>query len=198
MQIQFKNLRGREAKNHIDVLANLRIQIFYDWPYLYQGSLAYETEYLKTYFNSQNSFVCLAIDGNQIVGAATAIWLPEAEPAFQQPFAFKKMDLAGVCYYGESVLLPDYRGYGIGRKFMNAREGFARSLPGVTTCAFCAVVRPENHPLKPKDYKPLDEFWQSCGFVKQPDMITEYAWSDRGEKSETKKPMQFWLKKLEI
>ena len=39
-----------------------------------------------------------------------------------------------------------------------AREAHAASL-GLDICAFCAVLRPDRHPLKPAGYVPLDTFW---------------------------------------
>ena len=59
-------------------------------------------------------------------------------------------DVARVYYYGESVLLPGWRGRGIGVAFFAAREARAREL-GFKVGTFCAVVRPDNHPLRPAD-----------------------------------------------
>src|SRR6187401_3110383 len=126
--MKYLELRAGEAMPHADQIAALRIKIFADWPYLYDGELNYERGYLRNYFSAKNSFIILAINGSEVVGASTAIWLPEAETAFQNPFVAAKINPESVCYYGESVLLPEFRGQGVGHKFMHAREKFARSL----------------------------------------------------------------------
>ena len=40
------------------------------------------------------------------------------------------------------------------------------ALGGFTHCAFCAVVRPPDHPLRPAGYVPLDAFWTARGYAK--------------------------------
>lgn len=195
--ILYTELRGQEALEYLEPLARLRISVFREWPYLYDGDMAYETKYLKTYFSSPNSFIVLARnDKDQIVGASTAIWLNDADPQFQKPFQEKNYDLEKICYYGESVLEKEYRGQGIGKEFMKRRENFARSFPQVRHAAFCAVLRPEHHPLKNRDYRPLDGFWESQGFQMIPDLQAEYVWKDLGDEKETPKLLQFWLKDL--
>lgn len=190
------SLRGQQALPYVDQLAAVRTKVFSDFPYLYQGDLDYERKYLNTYFSSEKSFIVLVLDGKQVVGASTAIWLPQAEQAFQKPFIERGINPDEVCYYGESVLLADYRGRKLGQEFMNRREQFARSLPGVRTAAFCAVVRPKDHPRRPSDYRPLDEFWRKIGFEPVPGMVAYFPWKDHDDKTETDKPLQFWLKSL--
>lgn len=195
-ELKFVELKSAQAMSYAEAIAALRIKVFAEWPYLYEGDLDYELKYLDIYFKSEHSFVVLAMDGDKVVGASTAIWLPDAEEAFQKPFVELGIDPKTVCYFGESVLLGEYRGRGAGKKFMQAREMFARSLPNVKIVAFCAVVRDENHPRKPKDYRPLGEFWQTMGFTQRAGMIARFPWKDLGDLNETEKELQFWLKDL--
>lgn len=198
--IRYLEARGPEAFNYLEALANLRMQVFKDFPYLYDGDLEYEKNYLKTYFATHNSFVVLAIDSSRndlIIGASTAILLPEAEPAFRQPFLESGIDENQVCYFGESVLLANYRGLGIGKEFMNARLRFAQSK-GMKKAAFCAVQRQAEHPLKPSDYRPLNDFWIKIGFQIAPALSAEYDWKDIDQKQTTTKKMQFWIKDIEF
>ncbi len=193
---ELREVRGPEARNYLDGLAGLRIRVFRDFPYLYEGDLSYERRYLETYFSCPDSFVALCFSQEHLVGASTAIPLISEERSFQQPFIDAGINPSEICYYGESVLLPELRGKGIGRAFMQARERYARSLPGVTHASFCAVVRPENHPGKPTAYSPLDSFWESEGFSKVPGLTAEYSWKDTGHTAESPKLMQFWKKVL--
>lgn len=185
-------VRGGEAERFVDGLASLRIRVFRDFPYLYDGDMNYERRYLRTYFSSPRSFVALCHRDGELVGASTAIPLGDEEEGFQRPFRERGIAPESVCYYGESVLLPELRGQGIGRAFMRARERYARSLPGVTHAAFCAVVRAH----APAGYRPLDPFWEATGFRKVPGLVTRYAWKDVGDSAETDKQMQFWMKSL--
>ncbi len=195
-KINYIEAGGQKLKDHLDTMAQLRIAVFNEWPYLYEGSLNYEKSYLQTYVKSRHSFVLLAHEDGKVIGATTAILAADEEDAFQAAFVQQGLAPQTICYFGESILLPEYRGLGIGKEFMTRRLAFARSLPGVRYASFCAVMRPEDHPLRPSNYKPLNTFWQQMGFHPVQGMQTEYSWLDKGEKVETKKVMQFWLQEL--
>lgn len=194
--LKFYRLNGTEARRHIQGLAELRLKVFSDFPYLYEGSLEYEKNYLETYFKAKNSFIFLVEDQERIVGATTGILASEEEESFRKPFRDHGLLPETVFYFGESILLDQYRGQGLGKKFFKEREQFARTLPRVQFLSFCAVERALIHPLRPKDYRPLDVFWESMGFKKEIGLETEYEWKDIDETSPSKKKMQFWLKRL--
>ncbi|MGF1485454.1 MAG: GNAT family N-acetyltransferase [Opitutales bacterium] len=188
-------LPGPEAARHLDALAQLRIAVFREWPYLYDGALDYERAYLDAYFRCENACVAIALAGEQLVGASTALPLSEAEAAFRAPFEATGESIGDVFYFGESILLPNFRGRGTGARFMEAREVHARALDFLRA-AFCGVQRPVNHPLRPKNERPLDAFWQRCGFQPRPDLVCHVPWKDIDQPGETEKPLQFWLKEL--
>ncbi|WP_331280503.1 GNAT family N-acetyltransferase [Halomonas sp. BC04] len=129
------------------------------------------------------------------MGASTGMPLAADMAEFRAPFERAGFDIDSVFYYGESVLLPSYRGRGIGKAFMQARERHAGER-GFSTVAFCAVERPDDHPLKPEGYVPLHGFWRSRGYERHPALATTFHWKDIGEPEETDKPMVFWLKSL--
>lgn len=179
---------------HIADLARLRIEVFRAFPYLYEGSEDYEASYLATYAKSPESLFVLAMDGPRIVGASTGVPMPDASDVFPTPFVQAGIDPVKVFYFGESVLLSTYRGRGLGVRFFEEREAYARRLGRFDWCAFCAVERSADHPLRPTDYVPLDDFWRKRAYVHRSDLRTMLAWQDIGEENETEKPMSFWLK----
>ena len=191
--IHLQHLSGDTVRGRLDALADLRIRVFRDFPYLYDGDVGYEREYLEKYASSASSVFVLALDGDQVVGAATGLPLVDADPAFQRPFEAAGMAVESIFYFGESVLDSAYRGQGLGHRFFDGRERFAADQ-GYATTAFCAVVRPDDHPLRPPGYRPLDAFWRARGYAPAPGMQTMYRWRDLGEKHETEKTMQFWLR----
>lgn len=189
-------LQGAVIAPHIDDLARLRLTVFREFPYLYDGSLEYEARYLATYAESPESLFVLAQDGERVVGASTGLPMADETEEFQRPFREKGWDPQRVFYFGESVLLPEYRGSGLGVRFFAEREAYARRLGRFDHCAFCAVERPADHPRRPPGYQPLNEFWARRGYRHHPELRTEYHWRDLDEQSESAKPMSFWLKEL--
>lgn len=178
----------------IPELANLRITVFHDFPYLYEGSLEYEKNYLKIYTESLESVVVAAFDGDVLVGAATALPLRDEADYVKKPFLEAGLDIDSIYYFGESVLLKEYRGRGLGHQFFDGREAAAMKFGYTMTC-FCGVERSFNHPLKPEDYSSLDEFWKKRGYDKHSELKSEFSWTDIGDTHETKKPMIYWMKK---
>lgn len=180
----------------ISELARLRIQVFRDYPYLYDGSMDYEMQYLQTHLNAPQSIVVVAFDGDQVVGASTALPMAAETENIKEPWLAKGFDVDKIFYFGESVLLNTYRSQGIGVAFFEHREKWARQCGQFDILTFCGVVRPDKHPLKPDNYVPLDNFWTKRGFVKTPDIVCRIAWKDIDQEHETEKPLHFWMKYL--
>lgn len=196
MSLSFEVLRGGSIRSAIAEVARLRIAVFRDWPYLYDGDLAYEERYLEAMAASPDGIVVLARSEGRIVGASTGLPLAHADPAFGKALSGQPVPRDRIFYCAESVLLADHRGGGAGRRFFAEREHHARAL-GLTHSAFCGVVRPGDHPARPAGYVPLDAFWRRLGYAPVDGAVAHYAWTDLGDAAgETDKPLQFWMKAL--
>lgn len=195
--IRFERLSGEALERSLPDLARLRMEVFRDFPYLYEGSLAYEQDYLRTYAETPGSVVIGALDGERLVGAATALPLVAEPEELRAPVARAGLDVARVFYFGESVLQKAWRGRGIGVAFFREREAWARLQGGFTHACFCAVVRAANDPRRPQAYVPLDGFWGRRGFRRLEGAVGSMSWRDVGEAGETSKPMQFWVRRLD-
>lgn len=183
---------GKGIERHLASLAELRIQIFRDYPYLYDGTVDYEMKYLARYVESKKSIAVLVKDGDRIVGASTAMPLEDEMDDFKAPFKSSGIDISDVYYLAESVLLPEYRGRGFGHRFFDFRESHAQVLRYPIT-AFCAVERGLDDSRKPVGYRTLEEFWKERGYRKSP-LTTTFNWKEIGEQEESPKKMVFWLK----
>lgn len=195
--LNIKRFAGPDIQTYIPVLAALRIQVFHDYPYLYEdeNSPLYEEKYLATYTQCTDSVLILVFDEEKVVGASTAMPLKDEMEVIKAPFLSSDYDLNSIFYCGESVLLPAYRGQKIGQTFFAEREQAAREK-GYQTMAFCAVERPEHHPKRPKNWHPLDTFWQKLGYEKHPELKAFLSWKEIGDNQESVKPMTFWLKHM--
>lgn len=195
MTLLVKSFSGSDATAYFDDLARLRITVFREFPYLYDGSLDYERTYLSTYSRSQGSVFVLAFDDGAVVGAATGTPMETETDEVKAPFLASGRNPQEFFYFGESVLLPRYRGQGIGLAFFEARERQARQL-ALPNCTFCAVERPQDHPRRPADFVPLTRFWQKRGYTHHPELCTTFFWRDLDEDHESPKPLSFWIKSI--
>lgn len=196
MSLTIEALTGESIISALPAVARLRIEIFREFPYLYEGTIDYEERYLEALARADRAVVVAARDVEAIVGAATAMPLRDEHEAFRRPFEEKGYDLGSIFYFAESVLKPEYRGGGLGHAFFDVREAHARSFGGYTHAAFCGVVRPDGHPLRPPHYRPLDRFWRKRGYEAVPGLVAFYSWTDIGEAQESEKPMQFWMRRI--
>jgi len=192
--IRIERCSGAALEQYIPELARLRIEVFRDFPYLYDGDYDYEKKYLQTYIDTPESVIVLALDDDNVVGASTALPMKYETEPLKQPFIEHGYNLDEVFYCSESVLNKDYRGLGLGVRFFQQREAHAADLGGFKFITFCCVERPLDHPRRPANYVPLDKFWNKRGYFKHPELKTTYTWKDLDELEETPKPMTFWLK----
>lgn len=194
LSVEIRSLTKSEAESRILEIAGLRIKVFRDFPYIYDGSIEYEVKYLGRYLKAQNAkFIGAFSEFNELIGVATCLPLNEEDDYVKSPFIKAGFKPEEVFYFGESVLLSEYRGQGLGHKFFDEREKAAREHDSKFT-SFCAVNRPANHPLKPNNYRSLDEFWKSRGYEKQNQLISFFEWKDLDQSSETEKEMIYWMR----
>lgn len=194
--IRTQRLVGQALAARLDDLARLRIRVFRDWPYLYEGDPDYERRYLETYARDADAVIVAALADDRAVGVATGVPLTGAPDSVQAPFRAGGLPVETFYYFGESVLLPEWRGQGIGVAFFAEREAHARALGRFTHAAFCGVVRDLADPRRPPDHVPLDDFWRKRGYRPLEGARCFFSWREIGQAQESEKPMQFWIKAL--
>jgi GNAT superfamily N-acetyltransferase len=191
-----ETLTGAALTPVLPDVARLRTVVFRTWPYLYDGDGDYESDYLHRYAERPGAAVVVARAGDAVVGVSTCVPLAQEPANVTAPFAARGWDLGRFFYYGESVLLPEWRGRGIGVAFFAAREAHARAASDAAFACFCAVRRPDDHPARPPGHVPLDAFWRSRGFTPYPDLVCHMRWREVGGAEEVDNTLSFWLKSL--
>lgn len=176
-------------------LATLRMTVFRAWPYLYNGSPDYEAAYMEEFLSAEDAIVIVARIGDIPVGMATASPMATQSDAIKTPFLAAGVDIGKIHYFGESVLLPQFRGEGIGHRFFDEREAAARAA-GTERTAFCAVVREESDPRRPVAARDLKDFWHKRGYREEPQYDTQMSWRDVGESDEIEHLMRFWIRQF--
>jgi len=195
--MEVRALSGSEIAAHLADLAALRIAVFAEYPYLYDGDAAYEAAYIEEFAAAPDAALIAAFakddGGDRVVGAATASPLWAQKPAIRAPFEERGIDTNRLFYFGESVLLPEYRGRGLGHAFFDAREAAARE-GGASAACFAAVIREGDHADRPAGFRPLDEFWRKRGYEQVPGLVSELSWKQHGEEEERLNRLQYWMR----
>ena len=188
--------KGLEIESVFKDLATLRISVFHAYPYLYEGTLDYEMEYLKIYSRSARSLLFAVYHRDKMVGATTCIPLTDETDEVRKPFEDAGFDVDKIFYFGESILLKEYRGLGLGHRFFDERETHAASFGTFETACFCSVDRGNNHPARPRDYHSNNAFWIKRGYVENTSLQTIMQWRDIGDEEPSSKKMIFWQRDL--
>jgi GNAT superfamily N-acetyltransferase len=195
MEITEQLLTGAVIADALDDLATLRLDIFPEYPYLYQGRREDELAYLGVYAEAPDACVILAYDGNSVVGAATGMPLIHEDARMIDAFNGTSVPLNEVYYVGELLFRPAYRNCGLGRKLLDRLESHIRSLGRYRRLTCATVERPDNHPLRPPDYIPITRFLARTGFARLSGVTTNFVWREiDGVKRDHQ--MQFWSKEL--
>lgn len=194
--IRIEVFTGPQARAYFSQIANMRITLFSEYPYLYQGDINSEQAYLETYFCSANASILLVCDGDKIVGYSSSIPLIEEEDALKKPFIDRCLDLNDYLYIGEVMLCPEYRHKGITEKFFAYHENKARQA-GYKKVVFMTVERSDNHANKPSVYQGLDPVWRHFGYEKS-DILVYFKWKQIDTRQETLNSLAIWQKTIVI
>jgi GNAT superfamily N-acetyltransferase len=194
--VTIKAFSGKAAKQYFPQIADIRINLFREYPYLYDGSYEYEREYLDTYFESPKSKILLVLEGDKVVGFSNSIPLSEELEEIQAPFIQQGEDLGAYLYIGEVMLYPKYRGKGLLRKFLDYHHARAKQL-GYSQLTFMTVNRDDNHPSRPQHYQPLEPLWEHFGYKREKDMQITLPWKQIDTHKEESNYLAIWVKQTD-
>ncbi|HLB52190.1 MAG TPA: GNAT family N-acetyltransferase [Chlamydiales bacterium] len=194
--MEFQVVTGNLFKQYINTVANLRMSIFKEYPYLYDGSMTYEAEYLKSYAVSKNSILIIVKDKEKIVGAITGIPLMETDEMFRIPFVKHHFPVRSIFYLGEILLLKEYRGKGIGYKMYKMFEDLVRKNKQYEKIAIAEVLRDKNDPRKPENYVSVHKLWERLGYIEHSEMIMQAPYKEIGGAGKVPHSLIFSFKDL--
>ena len=194
--ICIREFTGTHIRPYLSSIARLSTEVFREYPYLCDTHEKWELEFLQKYAESDEAIAVIVFDGSMIVGASTGIPLQEENESYLKPFKQQGIDYKRFFHFGESLLLQPYRRRGIGHHFFDIREEFVKRNGIYTAACFCSIDKPESDPMRPVDFRPLDDFWRKRGYVHHKDLTCTLSWKELGEEIPSPKELSFWTKEL--
>lgn len=194
--MEIKIIKKENHKKYIDAIAHLRITIFKEFPYLYEGDLKYEQDYLKKFIDTPDSLICIAFEDEKPIGALTALPLKNEEPSIRQAFEKQGLSIEKTYYFSEILILPEYRLLGLGYMMYRLSENLVLQKNKYKQLSFAAIEREENHPKKPENYASPYSFFKRIGYTQNRELVCHIAWKEIGETEATPKALIFWTKEI--
>ena len=197
--MEIKTHTGTAILPYIEVLANWRIEFFKVFPYLYDGTLAYEQGYISGYAEGKDAMLVTVHEDNEVVAIASGIALLSEHDIV----ADATSQLAGLvninttAYLGEIIIQPAFRGKGLSKQIIATLERFYKNLGYSHTC-FLTVIR-EKPPMEPVGYVDPQAFWGPQGYIKT-NITTIFNWptiQPEGQVIDAENELVYWVKTLD-
>ena len=174
------------------MLAELRISIFREYPYLYDGDMEYEKHYLQKFSTGKDACIILAFFKQKVVGALSGLALSaEDESVYKVWLTFPEFN--HVYYLSEILIEKSFRKLGLGNQMFDLMHEWVSSH-FYTFSVLATVIRPDNHSLRPTDYRTLDHFWQNKGYRQIPDKKCFLSLKEIDQEVDTQNELSFWMK----
>lgn len=193
---------GKDSLDYIETISKLRIEIFKEYPYLYKGDLAYENNYMQGYTQDKRAMIVIAKVDGVLAGVSTGIPLisdSEIVADAKKCFSQQDVEIGDYYYYGEVIVLPEFRGMSLTTKLYEAQNELVKSW-GYKHVCILTVVREPDHPLKPNNYVSKDKMWEHLGFFRRK-LTVDYHWPTiQPDKSvqNVNNTLEFWAKDLDV
>jgi hypothetical protein len=134
-------LKGPEVIPYLQKVAQLRIEFYRNYPYLYEGNLTDEETYLSMYAKSKDSLLVIAKNGDDVVGAVTGIPMLETKKENKWLYTQKQTPDEHIFYLGELVLSQDYQNSTLQEMLYLQLENAVKGLEKYSILAVCEIER---------------------------------------------------------
>lgn len=199
--ITVKIFTGEDVKQFESMIVQQRQYEFSKFPYLMWNGNEYEEFYAALY--TQHGAVAIAYENETVVGFLTGCSLEAVDTSVAE-FGFIKIsdqleniDVKEYYYFGEVIVFEPYRGKRIADMLFTPLEQHAQQL-GFSTASFITIIRQDNDPRKPIEYKGPTNVWHRLGYTKSGKVIT-YDWPTyqiNGALEVQKNSCEIWIKQL--
>lgn len=185
-EIQMKNLHGQEGAPYLKEISAFYNAIYREAPYFYDASEAAWDGYIQSYVNTPESVICLALEGETLIGVAIGTPLAKASKKYKMAFSEHPNELNSLFYLGELAMKSEYRQLGIGKKLYGEFERLVREKEQFSGICIWQLQSEE------KSASLL--FWQELGFACRPEIHFEEFWKPVSEAEKIPHPMVCWIK----
>jgi len=192
MTVTFQVLKGTQIKLIEKSFADLRITIFREYPYLYEGDLPTEKQYFAMF--GDNTLCIIAKDRSKVVGMIIGTPLQDIFKRLLEPLA--EVSIEKMFYLADILVVKSYRGQRIGHTLFELFEKEVRKIGCFTSIIIREILKSPGDQAKPSDYRSLDSFWDKRGFKKMEGISQQEQWTVIGDDTTSSHTMIYQVKNL--
>lgn len=184
-KVEIHIFEGNDAKPYLSLLADLRLEVFKEPPYLYLGNKEDELHYGARYL-SKNLIISITTINGRFAAIGTGLPLVEAQEVIRD-VREKLNDLESIYYYGEVIVLSEFRGKGLLKKILATQDEYIKTK-GFTKVSMMTVIRDSVE----------SELGEKLGYTKT-EMTIRCPWLTIQPDGSAKKEVNqllFWIKSL--
>lgn len=193
--IEVKILKSNEAGPYLDQIIKLQTSNFEQFPYLYSSSKEGDLYYISPYLKSSNSTFMLLLYQKELVGLSLSIPLPESFQDIKELFTENKLDINQYLYVGTITLSEKIRNWYLVYDVMKTHYKTATNL-GLSYLTALTVDRPDDHPMRPLNYRSPDKLWQRFGWHKYSSLKLQSNWIQTDTNQEESNTLSIWIHPL--
>lgn len=186
---------GNEARRYSQQMARVYINMFKEFPYLYEGSIVEcEKNYLEGYFISNLSRILLLFKNERVVGVSVSLPVDEVkETKIKSTFLKKQLDTSKYFYIGGTVIEEPFRSLELIRTISKYHETHAKNN-GYSQLVFVTVKRNPFHPSQTVNYRTLEPIWQHLGYSLVEGIEVKDKWKQADTHQEEENTLHIWTK----
>jgi GNAT superfamily N-acetyltransferase len=196
---EIRLLTGDVIREMLPFVATQRIGMYHTYPYLYEGSLAFELSDLDEFSRLPQSAIAVAYFDGEPVGFIVGAPLAGYDQHFMgsiEAFENDGKDPKDYYYFADVLILPAHQGKSLATQLFKAFEAYCKNI-GFSYACFVSEYYAE-HPLKPSDYREVDLIWQHYGYQKS-NIKIYVSWNTIqpvGPARQQLHELPYWIKKL--
>ena len=198
--MEIKLVTGKEICTYLDIVATMRLQYFREFPYLYEGSLEAEKNYIRKLALIPDALLTVALMDEKVIGFCTGVPLKSDYDSIKEAktlFINEGVDPTPYFYYGEMIVLPAFRNAKTLLSMAQAQDAWCKARGFIFSC-FLTVMRKLNDLRFPKKYRSLEPIWLRGGY-KRMQLSIFLQWPTiqlDGSVEEKVNELEFWEKKI--
>lgn len=112
-EVYLESLQGEERASHLRDVSDFYNEYYRNPPYFYDASAEAWDRYIRSFIDSSESILCLAKEGETIVGIVIGTPLAKTTQKYKAAFMDRPDDLSSLYFLGELAVVPGYKQLGI-------------------------------------------------------------------------------------